>query len=128
MTEHDYEPFVQRLNHLGETLDAPLSAERIAGYVDALRDLALEDLLVAMGRAARECEFFPKPVELRTFAREARDARRQTELDAHLRNLPAPGPPTPEERAATEAAFQAFQTKAREVLRGMAWPGERTER
>jgi hypothetical protein len=69
MTSDEHVRVVNALTGLAEILDAPLTPGRIAGYLLALDDLEADDLVQAVGQAARECQFFPKPVELRDFAR-----------------------------------------------------------
>lgn len=68
MTVDDFDPFVERLVGLGELFDKTLSASQQLLYFEALRDLDLAVVIPAMTQAARECKFFPKPIELRTLA------------------------------------------------------------
>lgn len=123
MTHTDTVAFIDRLTRLAELLDAPLTAGRIAGYVESLEDLSLDDLLEAMTRAGRECQYFPKPVELRSFAVDAAQSRKAAIRKATTSVRPEPHPPSVEDRARTEEAFQAFLVKARQVIRQHAFPG-----
>lgn len=116
MTPEDFSPFIERLTRLAGLLDSPLTSERIAGYVDALQDLQLDDLLVAMGRAGRECEFFPKPRQLRAFAVDTARIRLAAEAQARRNAEPMPEALNPEERQRAEEAFQQFVAQAREIL------------
>lgn len=67
MDASDSGEFTQRLVGLGEVFDADLSPVKQALYFEALRDLPLEAVVVALNQAARACKFFPKPAELRDF-------------------------------------------------------------
>lgn len=60
--------FTRRLLMLAEVFDAKLSPARQALYFEALRDLPFVAVVGAMNAAVKGCKFFPRPVELRTFA------------------------------------------------------------
>lgn len=66
MDSDETSAFVAALVGLAETFGESLSEGRIAGYVEALEDIGLEDLLLAIKAARRSCQFFPRPSELRT--------------------------------------------------------------
>lgn len=68
MTPGDFETFSARLIELGEVFDASLSEAKQVLYFEALRDLALEDVLAALVAAVRTSTFMPRPAELRTIA------------------------------------------------------------
>lgn len=68
MTTDEFETFSAQLVVLGELFEKQLSVSQQLLYFEALRDLELDPVLRAITQAARECKFFPKPVELRTFA------------------------------------------------------------
>lgn len=65
MTEEDRIRFAEAVYALGEVFNEPISAVRVEGYFDALRDLEIDDVNRAVRRALKDCRFFPKPVELR---------------------------------------------------------------
>ncbi len=68
MTTDDAPRFVERLTAVAEVFDAKLSEAKLTLYFEALKDLALADVLEGMGLAVRTCKFMPKPVELRELA------------------------------------------------------------
>jgi hypothetical protein len=69
MTPDEFGVFSARLIAVQELLDGPaLSESRLVLYFEALSDLALEDVLRALGTAMRTSTFLPKPAELRTLA------------------------------------------------------------
>ena len=76
MTAADRHRIVSALNGLAEILETTLTPGRIAGYLLALEDVPVDDLVFAIGVAARACKFFPKPVELIEFV-----AAHQHQLD-----------------------------------------------
>jgi len=59
---------VDQLTVLAELLGETVSAQRLALSAQTLSDLSEQQLKSAFARAARECKFFPKPVELRELA------------------------------------------------------------
>lgn len=65
MTDADRPEFVKGLAVLGEAFNEPLSELRGEAYFDALSDLDVTAVLIAMRAALRSCTFFPKPAELR---------------------------------------------------------------
>lgn len=65
MIEADQKAFGQVIVVLAEAFGERLSPERLALYFNALSDLTLDLVNRAAEKAARECRFFPKPVELR---------------------------------------------------------------
>jgi len=65
MTDDDFAPFAQNLAVAAEVLDAPLSELRIRGYYEALKDLPLEAVLLALKHALRDATWLPKPADLR---------------------------------------------------------------
>lgn len=68
MNIDDSGEFGRRLVALGEVFDAKISPQRAALYFEALRDLPFAAVVGAMNAAVKGCKFFPRPVELRTFA------------------------------------------------------------
>lgn len=68
MTINDAPHFLGRLTILAELFDAKLSEAKQQIYFDALSDLEINDLVLAMQEGARYCKFMPKPLELREFA------------------------------------------------------------
>jgi len=65
MTDADFAPFATSLGIAAETLDAPISELRIRGYFDALRDLPLEQVVLALKQSMRDATWLPKPGEIR---------------------------------------------------------------
>lgn len=65
MTEQQVARFYEALSTLAEMFDKTLSVKTQELYLAALGDLGLENFQLACTRAAQECKFFPKPVELR---------------------------------------------------------------
>ena len=65
MTSSDAPEFLSQLMALSELFNAKLSAAAQTLYFDALIDLDLESIRVAMTEAARTCKFMPKPAEVR---------------------------------------------------------------
>lgn len=65
MTDDDFAVFATSLGIAAETLDAPISELRIRGYYEALRDLPLEQVLLALKQSMRDAQWLPKPAELR---------------------------------------------------------------
>lgn len=64
---HDRDRVIDMLAALAEVLGVEMSPERLIGYVAALDDLSDEQIALACNRASRECQFFPRPAELRHF-------------------------------------------------------------
>lgn len=60
--------FTRRLVGLAEVFDVKLSAQRVALYFEALRDLELADVVRALNQAVKVSRFFPKPAEVRSLA------------------------------------------------------------
>ena len=67
MTDADFAPFATSLGIAAETLDAPISELRIRGYFDALRDLPLEQVVLALKQSMRDATWskLPVPGEIR---------------------------------------------------------------
>jgi hypothetical protein len=65
MTKQEIAKFYEALATLAEMFDRALSPKTQELYLAALGDLGLENFQLACTRAAQECKFFPKPVELR---------------------------------------------------------------
>lgn len=57
------------MNKIAAVYRQEISVETQAMYLDALSDLSIERLDIAFRRAIRECEFLPKPAEIRRFER-----------------------------------------------------------
>jgi hypothetical protein len=53
---------------LAEVVREPLTPESLAMYVESLADLSDDQILLGVGRAVRELEWFPKPAKLRELA------------------------------------------------------------
>ena len=68
MIESDRPAFGEALAILAETLGEELSATKVRGYFEAMRDLDIEVVIDAMRYCLGHCKFFPKPVELRDAA------------------------------------------------------------
>lgn len=154
MTIEERTRVISALNSLAEILDTSLTPARIAGYLLALDDIGADDLVAAVGTAARSCVFFPKPVELRDFARQVDSRRRiaaeealrevavgreQQQLEARHEDLAERERTFNErmrqEREAWEAgqpardkAFAEFQKTMREVLRFKTIPDSKNHR
>lgn len=59
------ETFSAAMLVLGETFNEPVSDVRMEAYADALGDLEPGSVLAAMKACVRECQFFPRPAEIR---------------------------------------------------------------
>lgn len=68
MNINDSREFGQRLMALAEVFEKKLTTPQTALYFEALRDLPIDAVVLALNTAARACKFFPRPVELREFA------------------------------------------------------------
>jgi hypothetical protein len=68
MTKDDFTEFGQQLVTLAELFEAELSEARLLMYFEALLDIQASAIYQGIREAARRCKFFPKPVELRSFA------------------------------------------------------------
>lgn len=68
MTKEHRPEFLRRLVALGEIFDKKLSPQQQALYFEALADLPMDAVVLAMNQATKLCQFFPRPVELRQFA------------------------------------------------------------
>lgn len=60
---------------LAELFGETLSNERTAAYVEALRDVPIDDLRLGVQRHIRNSSWFPKPADLRAAVDRERDAR-----------------------------------------------------
>lgn len=60
--------FGRRLAAVAEVFDHKLTPAKVALYFEALRDLPLVSIGVALNQAVKVLKFFPKPVELRSLA------------------------------------------------------------
>ena len=65
MNGQDRAAFAKAMVVLGETFNEPVSDGRIEAYFDALSDLDIEAVLVAVRVSLRTETFFPKPINLR---------------------------------------------------------------
>ena len=65
MTQADIPAFGQGMAVLGEVFGAEVSALRVQGYYEALRDLEWPLVHEAMRQSAQALKWFPKPAELR---------------------------------------------------------------
>ncbi len=65
MTDADFAPFVTSLGVAAEIFDVALSELRMRAYFEALRDLPLEQVLLALKQSMRDAEWLPKPAEIR---------------------------------------------------------------
>lgn len=81
----DFEGFSLSLTAMCVTLHAEFSETLAEAYFEALSDLPAHAMAKAMKRAGRECEAFPKPIELRRFAR----AVLSDEENRRAMNMPA---------------------------------------
>ena len=57
--------FAEGLFMLGETFNEPISDVKVEAYFQALLNYDIEEVLMAVQGALRNCKFFPRPVELR---------------------------------------------------------------
>lgn len=71
----DIDRFGSAMQVCAATLQHQVSVAEITGYSKALRDLPIELIEAAFERAAEECKFFPKPVELRALVLGSTDDR-----------------------------------------------------
>lgn len=65
MTELDRTAFAEALFTLSETFNEPMSDTKIEAYFDALRDLEIGPVLLAMRHALRTSKFCPRPADIR---------------------------------------------------------------
>ena len=65
MTRGDVKAFGTAFYVLGEVFDTPISELRVEAYLEALIDLPIEAVLLAMKAHVKTATFFPKPGELR---------------------------------------------------------------
>lgn len=63
------------LGGLADLFERPLTAPVIEIYLSVLSDLSLEQIRESCSRAARQCKFFPKPVELRELVQDSSSER-----------------------------------------------------
>ena len=63
---------------LAELLGEEMSADRAAGYAEALSDIPLDDLRLGVQRIVRNASYFPRPAEIRMAVERERDAREPT--------------------------------------------------
>lgn len=97
MTEDDRPAFAEAMHLLGEMYNEHISELRAEGYFDALRDLSLVDVNLAVRLSLRSCRFFPKPVELRELLTGTPDANADAawgELIREVRRVGYLGTPT----------------------------------
>lgn len=70
MTDVDRPEFLRVMNRLAGIFQRTLDAELVEEYFLALKPFTLNVVIRACREAASECQFFPKPVELRGFTQE----------------------------------------------------------
>jgi len=70
MTESDQVEFKRILTKLAAVYGAQTNPDMIEGYFVAMKHFSLEAVERACQVAVDECQFFPKPVELRSYASE----------------------------------------------------------
>ena len=87
MTEQEITKFYQALTALAEMFDKALTPTTQELYLAALGDLGFEAFQLACQRAAQECKFFPKPVELRELVQGTRTEQAEAAWAAFLRML-----------------------------------------
>lgn len=68
MDAAEHTAFRNRLVGLAEVFDVKLSPQRTALYFEALRDLPLERVVIAMNQTLQTAKFFPRPAEIRALA------------------------------------------------------------
>ena len=87
MTNTDRIAFAEALHVLAETFGEPMSDLRTEGYFNALSDLSIAQVNVAVRHAMRSCKFFPKPAELREAVTGTADEAAQKAWDAVLKEI-----------------------------------------
>lgn len=87
MTEQDRPAFAEAMYALGETFNEPVSDVRAEAYFDALQDVDLARVSVAVRLALRVCKFFPKPVELRELIAGNQDDNAETAWSELIREV-----------------------------------------
>ena len=104
--------FATALGRLAEVFDAPLTAERVDAYTEALGDLRAVALEAGAKTIIRTSKWFPKPVEWREAAEqwEAEEAERRRLAWKNSRPLALPGP---EDRLLTH---EEKRTKVRAII------------
>lgn len=65
MTATDAKAFSAAMGALGEAYGESISELRALTYFDALSDLAIEDVLIAVRSLVRTSQFFPRPIAIR---------------------------------------------------------------
>lgn len=78
MTAHDRLEFAKAMMVLGETFNEHVSTVRAAAYFDALSDLTIEQVMVAIHLATRTVRMFPRPIDLRELIEGSPDANADT--------------------------------------------------
>lgn len=69
---------------LAEMYGEDLSPERTTAYVEALRDVPIDDLRLGVQRHIRNSSWFPKPADLRAAVDRERDVREPTIVPAEI--------------------------------------------
>jgi len=70
MIETDRPRFVQLLHRLAEVHQRPVDADLASDYFEAMKQYDIRVVTRTFAEATRSCQWFPKPVELRSFAQE----------------------------------------------------------
>lgn len=65
MTDAEFPTFVTSLGVAAEVFDVAISELRFRAYFDALRDLPLDQVLLALKQSMRDAQWLPKPAEIR---------------------------------------------------------------
>ena len=87
MTDADRSVFAGALHMLAETFNESISDLRAEGYFQALIDLPLEVVKVAIFAAMRDRTFFPRPVELRKLVEGDPEAQADAAWSALMREI-----------------------------------------
>jgi hypothetical protein len=87
--ERDFGQFSLALSNLGVAMMTEIAVPTVRAYWDALHDLPAHAMAAAIKRAQRESDHFPKPVELRRYARAVlSDEASRRDSDNATRALP----------------------------------------
>lgn len=87
MTELDRPAFSEALFTLSETFNEPMSDLKIEAYFDALRDLEIGPVMLAMRHSLRSAKFCPRPVEIREHVNGSREDGAEAAWGAVLREI-----------------------------------------
>ncbi len=118
MTESDRPRFGQCLIMLGEIYREEISPVRAEAYFDALADLPVDAVIVAVRAVVRTRKFFPKPSEIRKEAWSKVPTLPTRVVGLSLPTDAAPGAPSDPEHA--RLSFRLIRRIMKGELRGAA--------